>query len=174
LGGGKTLHVPASKGRGHGMRIIRELIEARPGEGQEDLASVLTEIGRTHKRRSIVIVMSDFLSGLNNEHEPNWGMRMRMLAQKHEVIAMQFTDPREFELPKAGVIRMYDPVGGRRFLVDTGSKKVRERYQKQAVVENELIVSTLKRARIDHVELSTGRDYAEELVRYFHERGGRR
>ena len=174
LGRGQTLHVPASKGRGHGMRILRELIEARPGEGQEDLASVLMEIGRTHKRRSIVIVMSDFLSGLNNEAEPNWGMRMRMLARKHDVIAMQFTDPREFELPKAGVIRMHDPIGGRRFLVDTGSKKVRERYRKQAMVENELIVSTLKRARIDHVELSTGRDYADELVRYFHERGGRR
>ena len=171
---GKTLHVPATKGRLHGMRIIRELIDATPGENQEDLSSVLTEIGRTHKRRCIVIVLSDFLSGLNNEAEPSWGAKLRMLAQRHEVIAMQFTDPREFELPRSGVLRMHDPMSGRRFLVDTGSLKVRERYRAQALRENELIVSTLKNAQIDHIELSTGQDYADDLVRYFQSRGSRR
>ncbi|MEQ9207139.1 MAG: DUF58 domain-containing protein [Phycisphaerales bacterium] len=174
LADGKTLHVPATKGRLHGMRIIRELIDATPGENQEDLSSVLTEIGRTHKRRCIVIVLSDFLSGLNNEAEPSWGAKLRMLAQRHEVIAMQFTDPREFELPRSGVLRMHDPMSGRRFLVDTGSRKVRERYRAQALRENELIVSTLKNAQIDHIELSTGQDYADDLVRYFQSRGSRR
>tara|TARA_R110002096_G_scaffold173781_10_gene349151 strand:+ start:107935 stop:108846 length:912 start_codon:yes stop_codon:yes gene_type:complete len=174
LADGKTLHVPATKGRLHGMRIIRELIDATPGDNQEDLSGVLSEIGRTHKRRCIVIVLSDFLSGLNNEAEPSWGPKMRMLAQKHEVIAMQFTDPREFELPRSGVVRMHDPMSGRRFLVDTGSRKVRERYKAQAMRENELIVSTLQKAQIDHLELSTGRDYADELVRYFQARGNRR
>lgn len=174
LADGKTLHVPATKGRLHGMRIIRELIDATPGENQEDLSSVLTEIGRTHKRRCIVIVLSDFLSGLNNEAEPSWGAKLRMLAQRHEVIAMQFTDPREFELPRSGILRMHDPMSGRRFLVDTGSRKVRDRYRAQAVRENELIVSTLKNAQIDHIELSTGQDYADDLVRYFQSRGSRR
>ena len=169
---GKTLHVPATKGRLHGMRIIRELIDAGPGDHQEDLSSVLTEIGRTHKRRSIVIVMSDFLSGLNNQSEPRWGREIRMLARKHEVIAMQFTDPREFELPRAGILRMHDPLSGHKFLVDTNSRKVRQRYQDCAKQENNLILSTLKRAQIDHVELSTGRDYTEDLIRYFHARSG--
>ncbi|MBO6513365.1 MAG: DUF58 domain-containing protein [Phycisphaerales bacterium] len=171
---GKTLHVPATKGRLHGMRIIRELIDATPGDNQEDLASVLTEIGRTHKRRSIIIVLSDFLSGLNNEQEPNWGPKMRMLSRKHEVIAMQFTDPRELELPKAGIIRMHDPITGTRHLVDTNSKRVRERYRRQSQIENTLILDTLQKAHIDHIELSTGRDYADELVRYFQTRGSRR
>ena len=71
-------------------------------------------------------------------------------------------------------IRMHDPVSGRRYLVDTGSKRVRTRYRERAMAENEMIVSTLKNAQIDHVELSTGHDYAEELIRYFHQRGGRR
>ncbi len=174
LRAGKTLHVKASKGRLHAMRIIRELIDASPGEGQEDLAGVLTEIGRTHKRRCIVVVLSDFLSGMNNEQEPNWGKPMRMLAQKHDVIGLQFTDPREFELPQSGIVRMYDPLSGQRHLIDTSSGRVRQRYRQQALLENERIVSTLKRARIDHVELSTSRDYADELVKYFAMRGGRR
>ncbi|MFK7758511.1 MAG: DUF58 domain-containing protein [Phycisphaerales bacterium] len=174
---GRTFHLPATKGRLHGMRVIRELIDVQPGRDQEDLAGVLTEIGRTHKRRCIVIVLSDFLSGLNNESEPNWGREMRMLSRKHEVIGIQFTDPRELELPKSGIIRMHDPVSGRRFAVDTGSRKVRERYKQQAARENALIASTLQNARVDHVELSTERDYADELVRYFQTRtmrGGRR
>ena len=171
---GKTLHVPATKGRLHGMRIIRELIDATPGDHQEDLSGVLTEIGRTHKRRCIVIILSDFLSGLDNRGEPSWGREMRMLSQKHEVIAMQFTDPREFDLPKSGIIRMHDPMTSKRFLVDTNSRRVRKRYHDRAVQENELIVSTIKDAQVDHIELSTGRDYADELVRYFQMRGGRR
>lgn len=174
LQSGKTLHVPATKGRLHGMRIIRELIDASPGNRQEDLSDALEEIGRTHKRRCIIIVLSDFLSGLSNEPEANWGKPMRMLSRKHEVIALQFTDPREFDLPKSGMIRMHDPLSGHRYVVDTGSRRVRERYHQQAMIENELIVSTLHKAQVDHVELSTGREYADELVRYFYRRGQRR
>ncbi len=170
---GKTLHVPATKGRLHGMRIIRELIDASPGNSQEDLSGVLKEIGRTHKRRCIIIVLSDFLSGLNNESEANWGKPMRMLSRKHEVIAIQFTDPREFNLPRSGMIRMHDPLSGHRYVVDTTSRKVRSRYHQQALRENELILSTLQNAQIEHVELSTGRDYADELARYFYRRGRR-
>lgn len=171
---GKTLHLPATKGRLHGMRIIRELIDATPGDHQEDLSHVLQEIGRTHKRRCIIIVLSDFLSGLNNEQDPRWGREMQMLSQKHEVIAMQFVDPRELELPKAGILRMNHPITGQRFLVDTNSKRVRKRYSDQAQLEHALIHSTLHKAHIDHLTLSTGEDYADELVRYFQRRGARR
>ncbi len=166
----RAFHLRPSKGRKHARRIIRELIDSAPGQTSYTLADALRELGRTHRRRAILFVMSDFLSGLNNHGEPSWAKPMRMLIRKHEVVAVQLTDPLEFDLPRAGLIRMHDPITGRRFTVDTGSRRVRHRYHEQAVREQELIIGTLKRARVDRIELSTARNAVDDLSRYFHQR----
>ncbi|MDF1808802.1 MAG: DUF58 domain-containing protein [Phycisphaerales bacterium] len=170
LGDMESFHLRPSKGKKHARRILRELIDATPGQSHFNLSDALVELGRTHRRRAILFVMSDFLSGLNNRDEPDWAKPLRMLNQKHEVVAIQLTDPLEFELPKAGMIRMFDPISGKRFSVDTSSRKVRARFKKQATFEQNLITKTLKKARVDRVELSTSRSYVEDLVRYFHKR----
>ncbi len=170
----ESFHLRPSKGKKHARRIIRELIDATPGQSQFNLCDALRELGRTHRRRAILFVMSDFLSGLNNKDEPDWAKPMRMLAQKHEVVAIQLTDPLEFELPKAGVIRMHDPMTGKRFTIDTSSRRVRNRYHAQAMLEQATIAKTLDRARVDRIELSTARNYVDDLVKYFHQREMRR
>jgi uncharacterized protein (DUF58 family) len=166
----ESFHLRPSKGKKHARRIIRELIDAEPGVSPFYLSEALHELGRTHRRRTILFVMSDFLNGLNNHGEPDWAKPLRMLTQKHEVVAIQLSDPLEFNLPKAGLIRMHDPVSGKRFTVDTGSRRVRTRYHEQAMREQETIENTLSRARVDRIELSTSRNYVDDLVRYFHQR----
>jgi len=174
LRAGRTLHIEPTKGRTHSMRIIRELIEASPGETHADIPAVLTEIGRTHKRRSVVILISDLLSGLNNEHEPTWARPLRMLARRHEIVALRCTDPRETDLPRCGMMRVHNPVSGRRAVIDTDSRRVRERYRARAIEETARIVRALERARVDHTELSTGSDPLDDLARFFSTRGRRR
>ena len=174
LGDSESFHLRASKGKTHARRIIRELIDATPGKSAFALSDALAELGRTHRRRAILFVMSDFLSGHNNHGEPDWAKPMRMLAQKHEVVALQLTAPLEFDLPKAGIIRMNDPVSGKRYTIDTSSKRVRQRYHQRAHIEQETITQTLSKARVDRVELSTTRNYVDDLVRYFHQREMRR
>lgn len=170
----ESFHLRPSKGKKHARRVIRELIDATPGQSPFLLSDALRELGRTHRRRAIMFVMSDFLSGLNNLGEPDWAKPLRMLAQKHEVVAIQLTDPLEFELPKAGLLRMHDPITGRRYTVDTGSRRVRRRYHEQALREQTMITETFKRARVDRIELSTGRSYVDDLAKYFHQREMRR
>jgi uncharacterized protein (DUF58 family) len=170
----ESFHLRPSKGKTHARRIMRELIDSQPGLSPFTLSDALSELGRTHKRRALVFVLSDFLSGLNNQGEPAWAKPMRMLARKHELVALQLTDPLEFELPRAGLIRMHDPLTGRRFSVDTGSRRVRDRYKQQAQREQALIDETCKRARIDRVELSTAGSIVEPLLQYFHQREMRR
>ncbi len=164
---GESLHIPPSKGRSHSLRLIRALIDASPGDRASDLALELAEIGRTHRRRAVIFVLSDFLGGLNNTSEPDWAMPMRMLSRKHEVIALQLTDPAEFALPKAGMITMIDPVTGRRFTVDTSSKRVRTKYAAAAAREDALIAKALRSAKVDRVQLSTGRSFGHDLAKYF-------
>ncbi|MEZ6163148.1 MAG: DUF58 domain-containing protein [Phycisphaerales bacterium] len=115
----ESLHLRPSKGKKHAQRILRELIDSQPGLSPFTLSDALQELGRAHKRRAVIFVLSDFLSGLSNRTEPEWAKPMRMLARKHELVALQLTDPLEFDLPKAGLIRMHDPVSGRRYSVDT-------------------------------------------------------
>lgn len=170
----ESFHLRPSKGKKHARRIMRELIDSEPGMSPYSLSDALSELGQTHKRRAIVFVLSDFLSGLNNQGEPEWAKPLRMLARKHELVTLQLTDPLEFELPKAGLIRMHDPVSGRRFTVDTGSRRVRDRYHRQAIREQALIEETFKRARVDRVELSTAGSYIDPLLRYFQQREMRR
>lgn len=166
----RAFHLRASKGRTHARRIIRELIDSTPGQSGITLSDALRELGRTHRRRAIIFVMSDFLSGLSNRPEPAWAAPIRMLAQNHEVVAVQLTDPLEFDLPRAGLVRMHDPITAKRFTVDTGSRRVRQRYHQQAMREQELIINTLKKARVDRVELSTARSSIDDLSRYFYRR----
>jgi len=170
LGDAESFHLRPSKGKKHARRIIRELIDATPGQSQFNLSDSLSELGRTHRRRAIMFVMSDFLSGLNNQSEPDWAKPLRILSQKHEVVAIQLTDPLEFNLPKAGLIRMHDPVTNKRFSIDTSSRRVRDRYHTQALREQDVIVNTLSKSRVDRIELSTDRNYVDDLMRYFHQR----
>ncbi len=169
-----SFHLRPSKGKTHARRIMRELIDSEPGQSSYALSDALGELGRTHKRRAVIFVLSDFLSRVSNHGEPQWAKPLRMLARRHELVALQFTDPLEFELPRAGLIRMHDPVSGRRFSVDTGSRRVRERYRSQAQHEQMTIEEACKRARIDRVELSTAGGIVEPLLRYFHQREMRR
>jgi hypothetical protein len=93
-----------------------------------------------------------------------------MLSQKHEVVALQFTDPFEFELPKAGLIRAHDPASGKHFTIDSNSKRVRTRYRQQALREQSIIEHAISKARVDRVELSTERGFVDDLFAYFHRR----
>ena len=170
----ETFHLRPSKGKKHARRIMRELLDSEPGMSPFVLKDALGELGRTHKRRAVIFVLSDFLSGLNNRDEPEWAKPLRMLARKHELVTLQLTDPLEFDLPKAGLIRMHDPVSGRRFNVDTSSSRVRDRYRKQASLEQAMIDDTMRRARVDRVELSTAESFVDPLYRYFQQREMRR
>lgn len=162
-----SVHVPPSKGKLHMLRVIRSLVDAAPGDRPSDLPTALSELGRTHKRRALIFILSDFLGGLNNTSEPDWAKPIRMLARKHEVVALQLTDPAEFSLPRAGIISMLDPITGRRFSVDTGSRRVRRRYEQAAAKEDALIGDALRSAKVDRVPLSTARSIGDDLARYF-------
>ena len=172
MGAKERLHLPASKGRTHTLRIMRELLGAEPAERTTELAEELDELGRSLKRRAVVFVVSDMLSGLHTEveGEPDWARPLRMLARKHEVIALTVEDPRENALPDVGLLRMVDPVTGRRVVLDTGSRSVRARYAAAAAKDHAAIDRALGRARVDRVRLSTDRGFGDDLARYLRSR----
>ena len=164
--------LPPRKGRLHMLHAMRELVGFSPMLSGTDLVPPIELIGNVLRRRSLVFVVSDFLLPMDDGRSER---ALAQLNQRHEVIAVRVTDPRELELPPMGLVRFQDAETGRQRLVDLGffAKKRfrRERAQQHAAVE-----LALTRSGIDLIELSTDRPVMPALLRYMRGRqpGGRR
>lgn len=163
--------VRPGKGRTHTLRMLRELLSFEPRGRGTDIAGAALHLGRVLNRRGTVFLISDFLApgGVERMETP-----LRLLARKHEVVAVQIVDPRERALPNVGLVEVVDPETGDRRLVDTASRRVREAYAAAAATRDQHLGTLLGRAKIDRVELSTQGPFVPELVRYFHMKEHRR
>jgi len=106
------------------------------------------------------VVVSDFWV------MPGWEGPLAALARRHDVVAVQLTDPREFVLPNVGVITLRDPGTGHDHVVATQKARVRRQYAQKAQERQEQIGVTLRSARVDHLLLSTERPWLDDLVRF--------
>ncbi|MGE5927836.1 MAG: DUF58 domain-containing protein [Gemmatimonadota bacterium] len=152
--------VPPRKGRRHALRVIRDLIAFAPEGRRTNLAASLTYATRLLRHHSIVVVLSDFLA-------EGWEKPLRRLAARHEVVAIVVADPRERDLPESGWIELADAETGRRVLVDTSDRAVRDRVRTLAEKRREERARMLAAAGVDTVQLTTGTDYAIPLRRAF-------
>jgi uncharacterized protein (DUF58 family) len=166
LAQGDVRATPARSGRGHLQAMLHRMVTASSvdGGGPTDLAGGLDRLARLARRRGLVVVISDFLA------PPGWEQPLRLLAARHEVLAVEVLDPRELELPPVGMLDLVDPETGRRLEVPTNSRKVRERYAAAAAQQRGAIASTLRSAGIDHLRLQTDRDWLADLIRFVQHR----
>ena len=163
-------YVPAKKGRRHVLRLIREAY-AQEHEGRgTDLAQALDYAGRIQRRRSVMIVISDFFAPLAEK-------QLRVLAKRHDVIAVRIRDPHSERLPDAGLLRLRDPETGIEALVDSSSKRVRAEFEQRVADDRARFESVCKRASVDLMDVGTRGSVADPIVRFFRmreRRGGRR
>lgn len=152
--------IPPRKGRRHALRVIRDLIAFAPQGKHTNLAASLLYATRLLHHRSIVVVLSDFLAD-------GWERPLRRLAARHEVVAIAVEDPRERSLPESGWLELLDAETGRRVLVDTGSRQVRDRLHAMADQRRDERARVLAASGVDSVRLSTDSDYALPLRRAF-------
>ncbi|MBO4208680.1 DUF58 domain-containing protein [Micromonospora echinofusca] len=132
------------------------------------LADVLAALPAVAVRRGLVVVVSDFLDGLPDDPSAaaDWERPLRRLAVRHQVLAVEVTDPREWELPDVGLVTLVDPETGRRREVSTGDRRLRERYAQAAAAERDRVRDALHRAGATHLALRTDRDWTADIVRH--------
>lgn len=170
------LHLDARKGNRHVLRVIREVIAARPTSGPSDLASMLEHSARGLKRRGMVFLISDF-QGVREEASMEdgahgfWGDHLRSLATRHDLIAVRVVDPLEEKLPNAGRIQAVESTSGRQMEIDSGSRRVRDAWSAAAQERKRVAMSVLTRARVETIELRTDGNIADPLVALFRQRG---
>lgn len=152
--------LPPKKGRGHILRIIRELIDTRPTGTGTDISKALTFFTNMVKKRSICFLISDFLA-------EGYERSLRLAARRHDVIGMHLYDPREKELPNVGLIHARDAETGQMQWVDTGSRTVRRKYQEWYDRHQDYYQQAFQKSGADSLSLETTEDYAKGLLRFF-------
>ena len=155
--------IPPQKGRKHILRIIRELLDFRPGSSRTNLGEPLRFLTNAIKKRCTAFVISDFLA-------PDFEESLRIAASKHDLVALKVSDPLEKELPDVGFLKVHDSENGTEKWVDTSSKLIRRAYTDWWITNSESLKNTLKRSGVDFAELSTHADYVRPLIRLFENR----
>jgi uncharacterized protein (DUF58 family) len=156
-------HLAPAKGRRHVLRVISELLAFQPAGTGTDLGAVLAELEPTLRRRAVLFILSDFMA---SGYEPVLGR----LARRHDVVALQLVDPRERELPAAGLVTMWDPETDAWRRIDTSDAAVRAWFARRAGEFDRGLERGLRDRNADLLRLETGRSYAEPLLGFFRRR----
>lgn len=154
--------VPARGGRTQVLRLINDLIRPPSSTRAQmtDLSTLLYAGLNTLKRRSLVIILSDFISA------PGWERPLSLLNQKHEVLAVRLTDPKESRLPDIGAVVFEDAETGEQLYVDTRDAKFRARFEQAARERETALGEAFHHAGVDDLCLSTEEDLVKAIIRF--------
>jgi uncharacterized protein (DUF58 family) len=154
--------IPARTGRRHVLHLIERMTgrPRLPGSGATDLRELLRAAFCMLQRRSVVFVVSDFIS------RPGWAEPLALLAQRHEVLGVVLRDPLESELPDLGLVTVQDAETGEQLVVDTHDRAFRARFARAAESREGALRAAFVQAGVDALELSTEDDLADTVLRF--------
>jgi uncharacterized protein (DUF58 family) len=155
--------VPPRKGRRHALRLMRDLLVWEPEGTKTDLPAALEFTGKMVAHKSIIFVVSDFQA-------PDLEHPLKLLAQRHDVIAVTVDDPSERTLPDIGLARFIDPETGDTIDIDTSDAEVRRRFGEAVEEEINTRRRLLRRLAIDEIPVHTDGSIVEPLIRFFRAR----
>jgi len=166
FGGSIRKVVPARGGRIQVLRLINDMLRQPrlPQAPFTDLKLFLNGALNTIRRRSLVFIISDFISA------PGWETPLSLLNQRHEVLAIRLWDPREVQLPDIGMVVMQDAETAEQLYVDTHDRKFRQRFFEAAERRELALKDAFKRAGVDMLSLSTEDDMVRAIVRFAKQR----
>jgi uncharacterized protein (DUF58 family) len=154
--------VPPAAGRTALLGMLDRL-RRRPRQaatGRTDLAAALGRVDALARRRSLVLVVSDFAV------PTGWERALGRLAARHEVVAVRVTDPRERDLPDIGLATFEDPETGQQLVVDTGHPALRARYRAAVAARDEAMCAALARHDVPLLALSTDAEILPALAAF--------
>ncbi|RAJ75506.1 uncharacterized protein DUF58 [Chitinophaga dinghuensis] len=157
---GMERYIPPKKGKSHILFIIRELLSFTPKRKGTNLKETLRFFNNATKKRSIVFVLSDFLSG-------NYQEALNIAAKRHDMVGVHVYDQRDKELPAVGLIQVADAETGAVQWIDTNDKKVRQYYEYQFTQHGQYCKNAFLKSGAELVSIRTDEDYVKALQTFF-------
>lgn len=157
--------VPAKKGRRHVLRVVSEILTFEPQSPRTNLAAGLEFLGKISRRRSVVFLVSDFLT-------PGWEPAMRIAAQRHDIVPVVVEDPLESSFPAVGLLQLEDLETGEVVEIDT-SGRAGHAFRSQARQQATARDLALRRMNLETVAVRTDEPYIDALVAFFRARARR-
>jgi uncharacterized protein (DUF58 family) len=158
--------VPPKKGRAHILRIIRELISFDPTGKGTNVRQALEYFNHVTKKRSIAFVISDFI-------DTGYDQILRVISKKHDVIAVEISDPREETLPDSGIIKLRDAETDEERWIDTGNAMVRKEFAGYWQARRAERKQMFTRSKVDKIPILVDRPYIKPIVDFFRMRESR-
>jgi uncharacterized protein (DUF58 family) len=152
--------IPARGGRRQLLQILDALTRHRVKAQATDLKQALDDATRLIRRRSLIFIVSDFIS------TPGWEKPLGLLASRHDVIAVKLTDPLEMRLPDLGLLTFQDAESGEQLFVDTHDRGFRGRFAALADAHAADVQKIFETAGVDALELSTEDDVTDAVLRF--------
>ncbi|MDD4957557.1 MAG: DUF58 domain-containing protein [Candidatus Omnitrophica bacterium] len=160
-------YLPPRKGTKHVFKIIREALYFKPQGIGTNISLSLEYLSRLTKKSTVTFLISDFQDkGLKKP--------LSIAGKKHDLVAVQIIDPRERELPDAGIIELKDPESGRAYYLDTSDINIREKYREQADEMERRRKKLFYSVNIDRIIVDTSKPYEAALVDFFTHRKQKR
>jgi len=158
--------VPPKKGQKHVMRVVREILGAKPEGTGTDLSVALETLYHVARRRSVAFILSDFYTS-------GFERTLSLTAARHDVIPVMLVDPRDEKLPDVGLAHFEDSETGETILVDTKDKRVRAYYRTRMEEQRNLHIKLFRKLGLDHVVVRTDQPYIKPLRDLFARRARR-
>lgn len=161
--GETELFLPPRSGRTHVLRLIREMVGAEPKDKKTNIAAALENLAKILKKKAVIFLISDFID--SNEYEKT----LKIVAEKHDLVAMRVLDEKELELPPMPALELLDAESGRSFSFSAAGKN-KIRFQEEAQQESERVKALCKRSKVDLIDIRCGDDLVRPLMRFFRTR----
>ena len=174
------------KGRGHALRMLREILAHKPEGTATDHARMLETATHLSRQKAIVCWITDLFpdeqsaGGLTGEQAAKLGQTLgamekplKVLARRHELITIEVSDPLELTVPDVGLLAVRDPETGKQALIDTSKAATRKLYADRMRAERAAVRGRLGRLGVEHLTLTCGEDGSRALVRFLQRRAKR-
>lgn len=153
-------YISPQKGRAHIWNLIRTILNFVPEGRHTDLNLPLEYLLKVQKRKSVAFLISDFQA-------EGYLRNLRLVRQKHDLIALAISDPRESELPDVGWVHLEDSETGETLLVDTADRTLTEQLARLKIKEREKRKKQFHANGVDVIDIQTDRSLTQPLIQFF-------
>ena len=158
--------IPPKKGLKHILRLVREMLSFEPKSKGTNLKVALQYLNEVAKRKAVVFLISDFLDrGFDKE--------LKITAKRHDLVALRITDGLEETLPDVGFLEIEDGETGETSVINTSDREFVRKFKDNRSVEIEGLKKLFKSAKVDSIDISTGKSYVKPLINFFRLRAAR-